>query len=109
MSNVIQLVTGSRSASIADANGDGAQVVAIAKDRVELAAWSQYAAKLRELEALVKRHRDTLARLPDTPEKSRAINGLAVALEGVQAELNLCAYQLNRPVGASKLSSPPHQ
>ena len=50
MSNVIQLKAGSRRASTADV----AQVVAIAKDRVELTAWREYAVKLRELEAWSK-------------------------------------------------------
>ena len=109
MSNVTQLETGSRRACIADANCDGAQGIAIAQDQGELAAWSQYAAKLRELEALVKRHRDTLAPLPDTPDRSCATNGLTIALEGIQAELNLCAYQMNHPVRAPRLIGLPNQ
>ena len=106
MSNVIQLETSYPPTRSGRAPGDAAHIIAITEE-AELMVWRKLAVKLRELETQVRKHRDALARLPDSPGKDGAIDGLTIALESIETECALCSSLVSRFRSSPDYAAPP--
>jgi hypothetical protein len=99
MSIVIPFRASKQRAPNGDVNGDAPQFVAITLAKVELVCWRIMAAELRKLEGRARKCKDALELLPNSPDKSSAVNGLAVALERIRAELAVCFSAANQLEG----------
>ena|ERR1700731_1313269 len=99
MSIVIPFRTSKQRAPDDHINGDASPFFAVTQAEVELVCWHMMAAELRKLEGRARKCRDALELLPNSSDKSSAMNGLSVALERIQAELTACFSATNQLEG----------
>jgi hypothetical protein len=90
MSIVIPFRTSEQRAPNTDVNGDAPQFLAVTLAKVELVCWRIMAAELCKLEERARKCKNALKLLPNSADKSSAMNGLAIALEQIRAELAVC-------------------